>query len=148
MKNKFSEITKHINNLEDHGHLYMYYGVPYSEECYVYGYGEDEDEYENENENENENEEKEYLIVSSECHDLCTTIAETFGDGYKWNDILKDSQIRLDDIFQVDVEAQNLTVIISLLLYLVVSVTIDDRFIEALNNGYLIRLLKRLEQLS
>lgn len=144
MKNKFSEITKHINNLEDHSHLYMYYGVPYSEECYVYGYGEDEDEYEDEY----EYEEKEYLIVSNECHDLCTTIAETFGDGYKWNDILKDNQIRLDDIFEVDVEAQNFAVIISLLLYLVVSVTFDDRFIDALNNGYLIRLLKRLEQLS
>ena len=41
MKNKYSEIVKHILNLEDRGHMYMYYGFPYSEECN--GYGDDEE---------------------------------------------------------------------------------------------------------
>jgi uncharacterized membrane protein YgaE (UPF0421/DUF939 family) len=31
------------------------------------------------------------------------------------------------------------------LLYLVASITFEDKFIDALNNGYLIRLVKRLE---
>jgi len=63
----------------------MYYGLPYSEDCHVYGYG--DDEYEDEYGYEDDDEGKEYLIVSNECHDLCTTIAETFGDSYKWHDI-------------------------------------------------------------
>lgn len=44
MKNKYLEIVKYIPSLEDHGHLYMYYGIPYSEECHVYG---DDEEGEN-----------------------------------------------------------------------------------------------------
>jgi hypothetical protein len=36
MKSKYSEIVKHIPSLEDHGHLYMYYGIPYSEESLGY----------------------------------------------------------------------------------------------------------------
>jgi hypothetical protein len=43
MKSKYSEIIKHIPSLEDHCHLYMYYGIPYSEECYVYGDDDDEE---------------------------------------------------------------------------------------------------------
>lgn len=132
MKNKYSEIMKHIPSLEDHGHLYMYYGAPYSEECYVYG----------------DNEEGESLIVSYECDDLCRTIADEFQYDYNWLDILEDKQIELEKIFDIDVEAQNFDVIVALLLYLVESITFEDKFIDALNNGYLIRLLKRLDQLT
>ena len=49
----------------------------------------------------------------------------------------------LEKIFDVDVETQDFDVIVSLLLYLVESVTFEDKFIDALNNGYLIRLIKR-----
>lgn len=129
MKNKYYEIVKHISSLEDHGHLYMYYGAPYSEECYIYG---DDDD----------------LIVSYECHELCTNIAETFQHEYEWLDIMKDNQINLENIFDVDVEAQDFEVIASMLLYLVESIVLEDKFIDALNNGYLIRVLRRLEYLS
>lgn len=133
MKSKYSDIVKHIPNLENHGHLYMYYGIPYSEECYVYG----EDEEDNNN-----------LIVSYECDDLCRTIADKFQYGYEWLDVLDNSQISIEEIFDVDVETQNLEVIVSLLLYLVDSVTLEDKFIDALKNGYLIRLIKRLDHLD
>ncbi|NMA48790.1 MAG: hypothetical protein GX947_03335 [Tissierellia bacterium] len=133
MKSKYSEIVKHIPSLEDYGHLYMYYGIEYCEECDVYG---DQDE------------DGDNLIVSYECNDLCLAIADEFAPGYKWHDILTNNKIRLEKIFDIDVEKQDLEVIISLLLYLVVSVTFEDKFIDALNNGYLIRLLKRLEQLA
>jgi hypothetical protein len=109
----------------------MYYGAPYSEECIVYG----------------EDEEDDNLILSYECDDLCNAIAEKFQYEYKWLDVLKSRQISLEKAFDIDVETQDFDVIASLLLYLVVSVTFEDKFIDALNNGYLIRLLKRLEHL-
>lgn len=126
MKNKYSEVM-HNPGLEDHGHLYMYYGFPYSEECNEYG----------------DDEEGKNLIVSYECADLCRTIAGEFE--YEWLDILQNKQIKLEKIFDVDVERQDFDVIASLLLYLVESITFEDKFIDALNNGYLIRLIKRLE---
>ena len=48
----------------------------------------------------------------------------------------------------IDIETQDFDVIASLLLYLVESITFEDKFIDALNNGYLIRLIKRLEYLN
>ena len=129
MKSKYSKIVKHIPSLEDHGHLYMYYGIPYCEECDVYG----------------DDEEGENLIVSYECDDLCRAIADEFQYDYEWLNILHNKQIKLEKVFDVDVETQDFDVIASLLLYLVVSVTFEDKFIDALNNGYLIRLIKRLE---
>jgi hypothetical protein len=107
----------------------MYYGIPYSEECDVYG----------------DDEEGENLIVSYECDDLCRAIADEFQYDYEWLDILHNNQIKLEKVFDVDVETQDFDVIASLLLYLVVSITFEDKFIDALNNGYLIRLIKRLE---
>jgi len=67
---------------------------------------------------------------------------------FKWHDVLRSRQISLEKAFDVDVETQDFEVIARLLLYLVVSVTFEDKFIDALNNGYLIRILKRLEYLS
>lgn len=127
MNHKYKEIVRHIPSLEDHGHLYMYYGFPYSEECSIYGDEEDNN-----------------LIVSYECDDLCEHIAEVFQDDYKWHDVLQSNQIMLEEIFDVEVETEDIHIIASLLLYLVVSITFEDKFIDALNNGYLIRLLKRL----
>ena len=127
MKGNYREIVKHILSLDDHGHLYMYYGIPYAEECYIYGDEEDQN-----------------LILSYECDDLCTHIADQFQDEFKWIDVLDDNQIKLEEIFEVEVETQDIHVISSLLLYLVESITFEDKFIEALNNGYLIRLIKRL----
>jgi hypothetical protein len=129
MKSKYSKIVKQIPSLEDHGHLYMYYGIPYSEECHVYS-----DEKEGKN-----------LIVSYECDELCRTIANVLQYDYEWLDILQNNQIELEKIFDIDVETQDFDVIASLLLYLVESITFEDKFIDALNNGYLIRLIKRLE---
>ncbi|HZK33168.1 MAG TPA: hypothetical protein VFC60_01590 [Tissierellaceae bacterium] len=133
MESKYSEIIKHIPSLEDHGHLYLYYGTPYSEECDVY---EDQDEAGNN------------LIESYECYDLCTAIADEFEYEYEFFDILDENKIMFEEIFDVDVEKQDFEVTISLLLYLVASIAYEDKFIDALNNGYLVRLLKRLEQLS
>lgn len=127
MNTKYKEIIKHIPSLEDHGHQYMYYGVPHSEDCYIYGDEEDNN-----------------LILSYECDDLCEQIANAFQDDYKWHDVLQNNQIELEKVFDVNVEKQEIDVIASLLLYLVVSITFEDKFIEALNNGYLIRLMKRL----
>jgi len=132
MGNKYSEIVKHVSSLKDHGYLYLYYGNPYSDECYVY-------------EDYNENG---FLIESYECHHLCSTIAYMFEYDYEWLDILADNDIELEKIFDVDVENQNFDVIVSLLLYLVESITFGDLFIDALNNGYLIRLIERLDQTS
>ena len=132
MKSKYGKIVKHIQSLEDHGRLYMYYGTPYCEKCYVYG----------------ENEEGDNLIVSYECDNLCRTIADKFQYDYEWLDILENKKIKLEKIFDVDVETQDMEVIIALLLYLVESVTYEDKFIDALNNGYLIRLIKRLDFLD
>jgi hypothetical protein len=131
MRNKYHNMVKHIPSLEDHGQLYMYYGTPYSDECYVYGDDEDEN-----------------LIVSYECHKLCTAIADAFQYEYNWLDILEEKQIRLEDVFDVDVETQDIAITASLLLYLVDSLILEDKFMDALNNGYLIRLLKRLKQLG
>lgn len=131
MKKNYIEIVKHISSLEDHGHLYMYYGMPYSEECDVYGH----------------DEEGKNLIVSYECDELCRAIAEEFED-YEWLDILHSNQIILEKIFDFDVETQDFEVIACILLYLVMSITFEDKFIDALNNGYLIRLLKSLKAKS
>lgn len=132
MESIYSEIVKHIPSLEDHGHLYMYYGVPYSQEYIVYGDELDGDK----------------LILSYECDDLCTVIADEFQHEYKWLDILENNQIEIEDIFNVAVEEQDLEVISSLLLYLVESITFEDKFMDALNNRYLIRLIKRLKELT
>ncbi|CDI40557.1 protein of unknown function [Tepidanaerobacter acetatoxydans Re1] len=132
MERKYSKILKHIPTLEDHGHLYMYYGDPYSEECYVY-----DDEKDGKN-----------LIVSYECDNLCKAIADEFQYEYEWLDIVGDNNIKLEEVFNIDVETQELNVIIALLLYLVGSIPFEDKFIDALNNGYLLRMLKRLEHLS
>jgi len=59
MKSKYSEIVKHIPSLEDHGFLYMYYGIFCSEECDIYGDYED----------------GKNLIASYECNNLCSAIA-------------------------------------------------------------------------
>lgn len=119
-------MTKHIPALDDLGHLFMYYGVPVSDEYYVYGDEEDDDN----------------LVVSHECDELCRAIAKSFEDKYKWLDILEEHQIRLEDAFTVDVETQELSIIASLLLYLDEILILEDKFIDALNNGYLSRLLK------
>lgn len=131
MKNKYNEIIKHIPSLEEHGHQYMYYGEPYSEECYIYG-----------------DEEENNLILSYECDDLCENIASSFQYDYKWHDVLQNNQIELEKVFDLNVEKQEMDVIASLLLYLVVSITFEDKFIDALNNGYLVRVLKRLAYLD
>lgn len=131
MKNKYNEIIKHIPSLEEHGHQYMYYGEPYSEECYIYG-----------------DEEENNLILSYECDDLCKNIASSFQYDYKWHDVLQNNQIELEKVFDLNVEKQEMDVIASLLLYLVVSITFEDKFIDALNNGYLVRVLKRLAYLD
>jgi len=128
MNKKYDNLLIHIPLLEDHGHLYMYYGVRYSDECIVYG---DEDEGDN-------------LVQSYECHDLLTDIVAHFEETYEWLDILEAHGIALEDIFSVDVETQDLDVIAALLMYMAASVTFEDKFIDALNNGYVIRLLKRL----
>jgi hypothetical protein len=86
--------------------------------------------------------------VSYECHKLCTAIADAFQYEYNWLDILEEKQIRLEDVFDVDVETQDIAITASLLLYLVDSLILEDKFMDALNNGYLIRLLKRLKQLG
>jgi len=130
MENKYNEIVKHIPNLENHGHLYMYYGTPHSDECNIYGdYGE-------------------YgcLIVSQECDSLCRAIADKFEYDYQWFDILDEHEIVLEKIFDIDIEKQDIDVVIALLLYLVGSITYEDKFIDALNNNYLIRLIERLKQ--
>jgi hypothetical protein len=128
MQKKYDDLIRHIPFLEDHGHLYMYYGVPYSDECLVYS-----------DENEDGN-----LILSHECDDLLTAIVKHFEEGYEWLDILEEHGIELEKVFSVDVENQDFDVIASLLLYMAVSVTLEDRLIDALNNGYVVRLLKRL----
>jgi hypothetical protein len=130
MSHKYSEIVKHIPNLKDHGHLYMYYGTPYSDECDIY----------------EDNNEDGYLIVSHECDSLCRAIADKFGYDYEWLDILDEHEIVFEKIFDINIEKQDIDVIIALLLYLVESVAYEDIFIEALNNGYLIRLIQRLNQ--
>jgi hypothetical protein len=108
----------------------MYYGTPYSDECDIY---EDNNEYG-------------YLIVSHECDSLCRTIADKFGYDYEWLDILDEHEIVFEKIFDINIEKQDIDLVIALLLYLVESVTYEDIFIEALNNGYLIRLIQRLNQ--
>lgn len=103
MENKYSEIIKHIPNLEDHGHLYMYYGVPYSKECYVYG------------------------------DDLCRSIASCLEYEFKWHEVITDNKIRLEDVFDVDVESQSFAKI-AMNLY---GINICDNFV-----GILIKAVK------
>ncbi|MBG0765620.1 MAG: hypothetical protein H0S78_12230, partial [Tissierellales bacterium] len=69
-----------------------------------------------------------------------------FGYDYEWLDILDEHEIVFEKIFDINIEKQDIDVIIALLLYLVESVAYEDIFIEALNNGYLIRLIQRLNQ--
>ncbi len=109
----------------------MYYGEPFSKDYTIY---DDEEDGEN-------------LVLSYECDDLCFAIAEAFEYEYKWLDVVEEDNIKLEKVFEVGVEKQNLSVIASLLMYLIVSITYDDNFIDALNNGFLIRLISRLEQL-
>lgn len=46
-----------------------------------------------------------------------------------------DAETGLADLVDVDLETQNLDIIIPLLLYLVWSISFEDKFIDALNNG-------------
>lgn len=48
----------------------------------------------------------------------------------------------------MDVETQDIDMIACLLLYIVDNLILEDKYIDALDNGYLIRLTKRLERLS
>lgn len=133
LKSEYTEILRHIPILEDHGPLYMYYGAPYCDECDIYG---------------DTNENGDNLILSYECHELCEAIAGKFEDDVNWLDIFDDNNIELEEIFDVDVEKKDFEIISSILLYMVASIPLEDKFIDALNNGYLIRLLERLEQLA
>lgn len=136
MKKKYQKIVKHIKALEDHGYLYMYYGTPASEEYTVY-----ESELDGKN-----------LVLSSECDDLFYAIGDAFEDemygGTRWLDIIEQKGYHLTTIFDVPVEKEDLEMISALLYYLVLSITYEDVMIDALQNGFVLRLLKRLNDLT
>ncbi len=132
IKSKYYEITKHIPSIEDHGHLYIYYGEPHSDGYNIYGDVEDDDN----------------LVESYECADLCESIANTFQYEYEWLDFLEYNGIRLENVFDIDVENEDLDIIASLLLYMVESIILEDKLIDAFNNGFMLRLIKRLDELT
>lgn len=88
-----------------------------------------------------------YLIESYESYSLCTAIAELFGE-VNWLDILRDHQIQLETVFKAGIDKQEAIVVKALLLYLVESLILEDKYIDALNNGFLVKLLKRLKILT
>lgn len=132
MQSKYYEITKHIPNIEDHGQLYIYYGMPHSYEYNIYGDSDDDDN----------------LVGSYECADLCKSIVDAFRHEYEWLDFLEYNGIKLEDVFDVDVENEELDIIASLLLYMVESIVLEDKLIDAFNNGFMLRLIKRLDELE
>ena len=131
MQSKYYEITKHIPSIEDHGQLYIYYGTPHSYEYNIYGDSDDDN-----------------LVESYECADLCESIVDVFQHEYKWLDFLQYNGINLEDVFDVDVENEELDIIASLLLYMVESIILEDKLIDAFNNGFMLRLIKRLDELE
>ncbi|NLA95562.1 MAG: hypothetical protein GX838_01785 [Clostridiaceae bacterium] len=131
MKHPYEAIIRHIPDLEDHGPLFMYYGEPLSDDYLIYGGKGGFDK----------------LVVSYDCDDLCHSIAQAFERDYDWLDILKDKGIRLEDIFELEVETQDFEAIVSLLLYLLTSTLLEDKLIDSFQNGYMFRLLKRLDAL-
>ena len=88
------------------------------------------------------------LVLSYECTDLCESIADVFESEYKWLDILEYNEIDLGNIFDVHVENEDLDITASLLLYMVGSITYNDKLIDAFNNGFMLRLIKRLDELE
>lgn len=131
MQSKYYEITKHIPSIEDHGQLYIYYGMPHSYEYNIYGDSDDDN-----------------LAESYECADLCKSIVDAFQHEYEWLDLLQYNGIKLEDVFDVDVENEELDIIASLLLYMVESIVLEDKLIDAFNNGFMLRLIKRLDELE
>ena len=87
------------------------------------------------------------MVVSYACDDLCHAIAQAFEQDYKWLDILEEKGIQLEDVFELEVETQDFEVIVSLLLYLLASTLLEDKLIDSFQNGYMLRLLKRLDAL-
>ena len=123
-RNKYEDIVRHIPLIEDHGHLYMYYGEPYNKKCHLY----DDD-----------------LVLSDECYKLCLAIEKEYGkDDSSFLDVLFDYDIGIENALERDIESLDFEAVEALLVILIVSMRDNDMFIDALKNGLLLKLLKRL----
>lgn len=132
MKNQYEKITRHIPDLEDHGHLYMYFGQPYTDECDLYG---DED--------------SGYpLVISRQCDALLSAIAGSFNDAFPYQDIFGFRGISLDDIFGLKVEELDFEVVGALFRYLLSTGIHEGKLMIAFQNGFMLDLVKRLKVLE
>ena len=121
MEKRFAKITRHIPALEDHAPFFIRYvgdGIFRSP------------------------------LISSECEDLFQAILHAFGNDTSWEDTLTFKGIMLEEIFDLELEVQPFEVVVALLLYLTSAFVFEDRLVDSFHNGYMLRLLKRLDALD
>lgn len=121
MEKRFAKITRHIPALEDHAPFFIRYvgdGIFRSP------------------------------LISSECEDLFQAILHAFGNDTSWEDTLTFKGIMLEESFDLELEDQPFEVVVALLLYLTSRCIFEDRLVDAFHNGYMLRLLKRLDALD
>ena len=121
MEKRFTKITRHIPALEDHGSFFMRYARDAAFRS---------------------------PLISSECKDLFQAILHAFGRDESWEDTLTFKGIMLEEIFDLELEVQPFEVVVALLLYLTSAFVFEDRLVDSFYNGYMLRLLKRLDALD
>ena len=132
MDKRFTSITRHVPALEDHGPLFMHYEEAAPDNYRFYTRGET----------------FRRPLISSECEDLFQAIIHAFARDESWEDTLTFKGILLEEIFDLELEVQPFEVVVALLLYLTSACIVEDRLVDSFQNGYMLRLLKRLDTLD
>ena len=132
MEKRYAKITRFIPALEDHGPLFMrYLGLPPDGDHFYLN-----------------DESFRRALVSPEYEALFRAIHHTFKKDEGWWETLTYKGIVLKEIFDLDLEIQPFEIVVALLLYLTTASYFEDKLVEAFQNGFMLRLLKRLDALD
>lgn len=121
---KYDMILAYLPSLKEHGLDFAYYGQPKDEAYEVYAA---------------ENEAGEPLVISNECTEFCETCA------FILRDDVDPEEITAEQPQEVPVEEMDERQTEAVLLDLIDSLSENDRFLDALKDGTVIRLVERLE---
>lgn len=129
----YEEITAYIPSLEDHATRFCYYGQPMEDGDTEYAV---EDEHGNP------------LVMSAECTEFCETIGGDLAEDTDWQKVFEKRNIKAEEVFSIEPETADEELTRAVLLELADSLSENDQFIEALQNGFLLKMLKRLQKIN
>lgn len=121
---KYDMILAYLPSLKDHGRDFAYYGSPKSEAYEEYAA---------------QNEAGEPLVIANECTEFCETCAFILRDDVNPEEFLNEENRKtpVDEMDEVLCEA--------VLLDLIDSLSENDRFLDALQDRTVVKLVERLD---